>query len=224
MKPFELTIAVRNNRLKERRLAMNLSQAQLAQLIGVTLAGYASLETMASSPVSTTRRCRHPDCDLNGHPRNSLCKKHTKEPGDWPPKMRWSNVALKLAEFHNCDMSELFPDAVLAVKSGKAVVKVDETDLIGLGRLFEQNKQISEEEEADRENLLKKLDDALDHLPPKERDIIQERFGLKGGREFTLVDSGKKHDLSRERIRQIENKALRRLRHPKNWREKNSAP
>lgn len=52
----------------------------------------------------------------------------------------------------------------------------------------------------------------LGELPPREREIIEDRFGLGGRDPLTLEDIGLKHGLTRERIRQIEAKALRRLR------------
>ena len=51
-------------------------------------------------------------------------------------------------------------------------------------------------------------------LDPREVQILQLRYGLKDGRSLTLEQVGKKYGLTRERIRQIEAKALRKLRHP----------
>ena len=54
----------------------------------------------------------------------------------------------------------------------------------------------------------------LDTLLPKEKDIIELRFGLIDGRPKTLEEIGKKYNLTRERVRQIEEKTLKKLRHP----------
>jgi len=54
----------------------------------------------------------------------------------------------------------------------------------------------------------------LDTLTPREQRVLQLRFGLEDGRSRTLEDVGKEFNVTRERIRQIEAKALRRLRHP----------
>jgi RNA polymerase primary sigma factor len=64
-------------------------------------------------------------------------------------------------------------------------------------------------------NLLhEKLDQVLSTLPPREARILRMRFGFLNGRSYTLEEVGQKFGLTRERIRQIEGKALRRLRHP----------
>jgi RNA polymerase primary sigma factor len=69
-------------------------------------------------------------------------------------------------------------------------------------------------------NLLReKVQQVLDTLPPREARILRLRFGLENGRAYTLEEVGQKFGLTRERIRQIESKALRRLRHPRRARQ-----
>jgi len=69
-------------------------------------------------------------------------------------------------------------------------------------------------------NLLReKVQYVLDTLPPREARILRLRFGLENGRAYTLEEVGQKFGLTRERIRQIESKALRRLRHPRRARQ-----
>ena len=58
------------------------------------------------------------------------------------------------------------------------------------------------------------MKEVLDSLSPREARILRLRFGLENGRTYTLEEVGEKFGLTRERIRQIEGKALRRLRHP----------
>jgi RNA polymerase primary sigma factor len=55
---------------------------------------------------------------------------------------------------------------------------------------------------------------ALSMLSPKEKEILRLRFGIGEEGEHTLEEVGKRFDVTRERIRQIEAKALRKLRHP----------
>jgi RNA polymerase primary sigma factor len=59
------------------------------------------------------------------------------------------------------------------------------------------------------------LDEILASLSNRERRVIEMRFGLGGGRRHTLDEVGKKFGVTRERVRQIENKALGKLRHPR---------
>jgi len=62
--------------------------------------------------------------------------------------------------------------------------------------------------------LSEKLEEILETLSPREARILRLRFGLENGKSYTLEEVGEKFGLTRERIRQIEGKALRRLRHP----------
>ena len=70
------------------------------------------------------------------------------------------------------------------------------------------------------QNLLRdKIEEVLSTLSPREARILRLRFGLHSGRPYTLEEVGQKFGLTRERIRQIEGKALRRLRHPRRARQ-----
>ena len=70
------------------------------------------------------------------------------------------------------------------------------------------------------QNLLRdKIEEVLSTLSPREARILRLRFGLHNGRPYTLEEVGQKFGLTRERIRQIEGKALRRLRHPRRARQ-----
>ena len=63
-------------------------------------------------------------------------------------------------------------------------------------------------------NLHEQLLEVLAELTPREENVLKLRFGLIDGRPRTLEEVGKVFDITRERIRQIEAKALRKLRHP----------
>jgi RNA polymerase primary sigma factor len=81
---------------------------------------------------------------------------------------------------------------------------------------FIQDDSLPLPEENAHQNLLRaKLEEVLGTLTPREACILRLRFGLQNGHSHTLEEVGKKFGLTRERIRQIESKALRRLRHPK---------
>ncbi|NIA31698.1 MAG: hypothetical protein GWP06_17535 [Actinobacteria bacterium] len=53
--------------------------------------------------------------------------------------------------------------------------------------------------------------DLMGYLKPREVDILSKRYGLDGGRKMTLKDIGAQYEISRERVRQIEQNALRKL-------------
>jgi RNA polymerase primary sigma factor len=62
--------------------------------------------------------------------------------------------------------------------------------------------------------LREQVRNVLEFLSERERQVLEMRFGLKDGRDHTLEEVGKEFKVTRERIRQIEAKALRKLRHP----------
>ena len=70
------------------------------------------------------------------------------------------------------------------------------------------------DEQATRELLKDQLDEVLDTLSPREKRVLQLRFGLDDGKQRTLEEVGKEFGVTRERIRQIEAKAVRKLKHP----------
>ena len=80
---------------------------------------------------------------------------------------------------------------------------------------FIQDDNVPVPAEAAAQTLLKEqLDEVLDTLTEREQKVLRLRFGMNDGRARTLEEVGKEFDVSRERIRQIEAKALRKLRHP----------
>jgi len=83
-----------------------------------------------------------------------------------------------------------------------------------LGELLETD-NITPEETLMRESLHKDLYSLLDDLTDRERDVVSMRFGLSDGHSYSLSEIGRALDLSRERVRQIESKALQKLRQPK---------
>jgi RNA polymerase primary sigma factor len=83
-----------------------------------------------------------------------------------------------------------------------------------LGDIIEDKNALAPPEAASRQLLKDQIDDVLSTLTPRERRILQLRFGLEDGVSRTLEEVGKEFNVTRERIRQIEAKALRKLRHP----------
>ncbi len=83
-----------------------------------------------------------------------------------------------------------------------------------LGDFIEDRDLPSPEEAAAGHLLHEQIEEMLDALSEREREVLHFRFGLEDGRSYTLEEVGKRFGVTRERIRQIEAKALRKLRHP----------
>ncbi len=83
-----------------------------------------------------------------------------------------------------------------------------------LGDFIEDHTALAPAEAASHQLLKEQVEDVLDSLTDRERKVLQLRFGLDDGRSRTLEEVGKEFHVTRERIRQIEAKALRKLRHP----------
>jgi RNA polymerase primary sigma factor len=84
-----------------------------------------------------------------------------------------------------------------------------------LGDFIEDERIITPIDAASQQLLKEQISDVLQKLAPRERRIIQLRFGLEDGRYRTLEEVGHEFGITRERIRQIEAKVLRKLRHPR---------
>jgi RNA polymerase primary sigma factor len=83
-----------------------------------------------------------------------------------------------------------------------------------LGDFVEDTQAVAPSDAASLTLLHNEVEDILDTLTPRERRVLQLRFGLIDGHQRTLEEVGKRFGVTRERIRQIEAKALRKLRHP----------
>lgn len=91
---------------------------------------------------------------------------------------------------------------------------IGEEDDSHLGDFIEDQEATSPSDAAAYELLKEQLEDVLDTLTDREENVLRLRFGLDDGRTRTLEEVGKVFGVTRERIRQIEAKALRKLRHP----------
>lgn len=114
---------------------------------------------------------------------------------------------------------ELSPDKVrdilkIAQEPVSLETPIGEEDDSHLGDFIEDQEAISPSDHAAYELLKEQLEDVLDTLTDREENVLRLRFGLDDGRTRTLEEVGKVFGVTRERIRQIEAKALRKLRHP----------
>src|SRR5699024_4071320 len=114
---------------------------------------------------------------------------------------------------------EITPDKVreilkIAQEPVSLETPIGEEDDSHLGDFIEDQEAISPSDHAAYELLKEQLEDVLDTLTDREENVLRLRFGLDDGRTRTLEEVGKVFGVTRERIRQIEAKALRKLRHP----------
>ncbi|MEL7475812.1 MAG: sigma-70 family RNA polymerase sigma factor, partial [Cyanobacteria bacterium J06555_12] len=114
---------------------------------------------------------------------------------------------------------DLTPSQVrdLLVKVPRSVsleTKVGKDKDTELGDLLE-SEDMSPEERVTRNALSRDLATLMAELTTREQDVLKMRFGLEDGRTYSLAEIGRALELSRERVRQIESKALQKLRQPK---------
>jgi len=110
-----------------------------------------------------------------------------------------------------------------ALRSAEETVSLEgpvgDDESSALGDFIEDEDAPSPMDAAAREMLREQIQRALASLSEREREVLELRFGLKDGREHTLEEVSRYFDVTRERVRQIEAKALRKLRHPSKSRE-----
>ena len=83
-----------------------------------------------------------------------------------------------------------------------------------MGDFIEDKKAVAPAEEAVNSKLAEQISTVLSELTPREEQVLRKRFGIGEKSDHTLEEVGKLFNVTRERIRQIEAKALRKLRHP----------
>ncbi|HUG16766.1 MAG TPA: RNA polymerase sigma factor RpoD [Thermomicrobiales bacterium] len=114
---------------------------------------------------------------------------------------------------------EMTPERVREIqKISQEPVSIDmpigEEEDSNLGDFIEDHKALAPADAASQQMLKEQMERVLGQLSDRERQVLEMRFGLDDGRSRTLEEVGKAFGVTRERIRQIEAKALRKLRHP----------
>ncbi|MCC6499484.1 MAG: sigma-70 family RNA polymerase sigma factor [Anaerolineales bacterium] len=131
------------------------------------------------------------------------------------------NKPLEEALQHRLDYAMQKVDRVL--RSAEEPVSIDgpigDEDSSSLGDFIEDEDAPSPLDSATREMLRTQVRSALNLLSDREREVLELRFGLKDGKDHTLEEVSAYYNVTRERIRQIEAKALRKLRHPSRSRQ-----
>ena len=123
-------------------------------------------------------------------------------------------TAAEIAAEMKLDVSKVEEILKIAQEPVSLETPIGEEDDSHLGD-FIQDKEASQPAEAASYTLLREqLEEVLTTLSPREEQVLRMRFGLTDGKSHTLEEVGKEFDVTRERIRQIESKALRKLRHP----------
>lgn len=231
MKEFEVTATLRNNRLKERRGEM--TQEQMAAACGVSLQHYASLETLRTSPITAdlvaikrARRCIACGCEWSLRIQTRYlcgeCHKSEPSPEAWSAWMEaqpktWKKSSRRVADALGVTPEDLWPESVLAVKHTTSTLKLNGDELRALRSPSRAmaGALMGEVEAPDstvmRRELRRDLRLALTSLTPREQKVMTLRFGLQ---DKTLDECAADVGVNRERVRQIEARALRKLRHP----------
>lgn len=181
-----LRLLTHNSRLLEERKAKGVTQKQMASNIGMTAVHLSNIETLKFVPTLDEQ--------------------------------------VKIAVYLMRDIEYLFPESLIeAIKVGvfsHRDIKLKEPQVVSLTELtraelrrlaYDDTKMIAD---IDRQFLRQQVAEVMGTLQPREREVLRLRFGFDDRESLTLEAVGKKMGLSRGRIQQIEEKALRKLRRP----------
>ena len=126
-----------------------------------------------------------------------------ERPLDAELERRWQRAALKVQRIHRVSQEPMSLD-----------MPVGQEENSSLGDFIEDDTLPGPADAANHQLLREQMQDILGQLTLREREVLEMRFGLADGTSHTLEEVGQHFGVTRERIRQIEAKALRKLRHP----------
>ncbi|MCB9135978.1 MAG: sigma-70 family RNA polymerase sigma factor [Anaerolineales bacterium] len=135
--------------------------------------------------------------------QNQLKQKYAREP-----------TMQELAEFLDVPIKKVEEMLKASRRPLSLEMPIDDEGESMLGDFIEDSDSPAPDETASHNLLKQQLDSVLETLPPREVRVLQLRYGLLDGKTCTLEEVGRKMGVTRERVRQIEAQALRRLRHP----------
>lgn len=196
-KPIRVLVRLKNNRLVACREELGLTLKAAAERMGVSLVTLMSYECMKLSPLASTASKARKD-------------------------RFWKKSAEKVAHFYGLSPEEMFPGVVQRVLKTQGQFEMDDQDVEALiGASFGGEPPELPDEVCERDELNRLMHKALLTLTTKEHLVIAHRFGMggnEGGKTLdevaNVLQSTFGHSTSRERVHQIEAKALRKLRHP----------
>lgn len=120
----------------------------------------------------------------------------------------------ELAKLLDCDEEKIARTMRVAKDPISLETPVGNDEEGKLGNLIEDVESENAFDQISRADINKVISDALEGLSSREERVLRMRFGIGTMREYTLEEIGNKFNVTRERVRQIENKALSRLKHP----------
>ena len=124
------------------------------------------------------------------------------------PSVKQIAIAMKMSEAQVQELMENMADI------SSLDVKVGEDDDTSVGELIEDTTFQSPSAKVEMDDTKRAVNAVLATLSEREADILRYRFGMLGGRTHTLEEIGQMYGLTRERVRQIEDRAMRKLRNP----------
>lgn len=143
---------------------------------------------------------------------NKLTKEHVFNTGHEPS-------VEQLAEMLDCDVDKINRTLRVAKDPISLETPIGDEDEGKLGNVIEDTEAENAFEQIARADINRMVSDALEGLSSREERVLRMRFGIGTMREYTLEEIGNRFNVTRERVRQIENKALSRLKNPQRARE-----
>lgn len=153
-------------------------------------------------------------CNASGYGYNTLIKLINMKDAPIGKDGNYRQIVHTLCEKLDCIIEELFSSAQMeaALESNHRTFQVNEAEMKFM--LTNTTEQRLLEDIVDDEKREAAFSDMLDTLCPREKLVVERRFGLNGHDPHTYDELAKHFDVTRERVRQIERKAINKLRHP----------